>query len=395
VKSEFPINLWPNGVQTYSRWINTALLNNMPYDKFAYELLTSSGSNFKNPPSNFFRALQDKSPSGIASAVGQTFLGVDINSFPNDEKENFIKFFSKVKYKHTEEWKEFITYIGLSDNTAVNYTLPNSKNISINGDPREYLATWIIYGKGSTFSQCIINRIFFWLFNQGLIMPVDNIYNKTPISKELMEYLVAELKESNYNLKHIFRIILKSRTYQQSPIPSNPKAANNYKCFAAYPVKRLPAEVIADTLNTLFINTDKLYSQVPEPYTFIPKFHKCIELNDASITTPFLEMFGRPTRDTGLEKERNNSISSDQRLFFINSTILKNKLKNARTLRMKAYKQKTIIDRVNFVYLTFLSRYPTIEEKKLIREQILKDKRKFLYNLFWCLVNSKEFLYNH
>jgi hypothetical protein len=395
VKSEFPINLWPNGVQVYSRWIDSALLNNMPYDKFAYRLLTSSGSNFKNPPSNFFRALQDKSPSGIASAVAQTFLGFDINNLPNDEKENFIKFYSKVMYKHTEEWKEFITYIDFRDNSPVSYILPNGKKLLIKGDPRKHLAQWIIYGKNSSFSKNIINKIFFWLFNQGLITPVDDIYKKSPISDELMNYLVGELKESNYNLRHIFKILLKSRTYQQSPIPSDLNNSDNYRFFAVYPVKRLSAEVIADVLNVLFTNTAKLYSQVPEPYTFIPSFCKYLELDDASISTPFLEMFGRPTRDTGLEKERNNSISSEQRLFFINSTILNNKLKRAKALRETVYQRKNIKDRIDFVYLTFLSRYPTAEEKQVIHEQLLKGHRKFLYNLCWCLVNSKEFLYNH
>ncbi len=67
VKAEFPINLWPNAAQAYHRWIHSAVKNNLPYDQFAYQLLTSSGSNFRTPQVNFYRALQSKEPEAIAA----------------------------------------------------------------------------------------------------------------------------------------------------------------------------------------------------------------------------------------------------------------------------------------------------------------------------------------
>ena len=86
VKSEFPINLWPNAVQAYHRWIREALRANMPYDRFARELLTSSGSNFRVPPVNFYRAVQGRARNPIAAAVALTFMGRRIETWPADRR---------------------------------------------------------------------------------------------------------------------------------------------------------------------------------------------------------------------------------------------------------------------------------------------------------------------
>jgi len=65
VKAEFPVNLWPNAAQAYHRWLRASIRDNKPYDRFARELLTSNGSNFRVGPVNFYRAIQDRSPEGI------------------------------------------------------------------------------------------------------------------------------------------------------------------------------------------------------------------------------------------------------------------------------------------------------------------------------------------
>ena len=103
VKSEFPINLWPNAVQAYHRWIRTAIRENMPYDRFARELLTASGSNFRAPPVNFYRAVQSREPEAIARAVAVTFMGVRAERWPQDRLGAMAAFFSHIRYKQSGE----------------------------------------------------------------------------------------------------------------------------------------------------------------------------------------------------------------------------------------------------------------------------------------------------
>ncbi|MCK5805295.1 MAG: DUF1549 domain-containing protein, partial [Lentisphaeria bacterium] len=108
VKAEFPINLWPNGVQAYYRWIREAVKSDMPLDRFARELLTSSGSNFRVPPVNFYRAVQSRDSGGISDAVALTLMGTRLQSWPESSRSDMAVFFSRVVYKKTAEWKEEI-----------------------------------------------------------------------------------------------------------------------------------------------------------------------------------------------------------------------------------------------------------------------------------------------
>ena len=110
VKSEFPINLWPNAVQAYHRWIRTAIRDNVPYDRFARELLTASGSNFRDAPVNFYRAVQSREPQAIASTVALTFMGARTDAWPKERLAGMAAFFSQIGYKPTGEWKEEIVY---------------------------------------------------------------------------------------------------------------------------------------------------------------------------------------------------------------------------------------------------------------------------------------------
>ena len=148
VKAEFPINLWPNAAQAYHRWIRTSIRDNKPYDQFVREMLTSSGSNFRVPQVNFYRAVQSREPQALAQAVALTFMGMRAEKWPKERLAGMAAFFSQVAYKSTAEWKEEIVFFdpakaaargrGRSSPTGRRRTWPPTK------DPREVFADWLI-----------------------------------------------------------------------------------------------------------------------------------------------------------------------------------------------------------------------------------------------------------
>ena len=165
-----------------------------------------------------------------------------------------------------------------------------------------------------------------WLEGRGIIHEPDDIRPDNPPSNpELLAYLEQELVASHYDLKHVYRLILNSKTYQLSSLQhaGTPEAEAN---FASYQLRRLDAEVLIDAICEVTGTTEKYSSAIPEPYTFLPEGHRSISLPDGSITSPFLEEFGRPPRDTGLESERNNRVTASQRLHMLNSTHIQRKL---------------------------------------------------------------------
>ena len=446
VKSEFPINLWPNAVQAYNYWIWEAIQNNMPYDKFARKLLTSSGSNFRDPPVNFYRALQDKTPLGFAKVAALTFMGTRLNSWSESNRKEFEKLFSRIGRKRTDEWKEEIIYLNPAPVDDISATMPDGTilKISQNQDPRIVFADWLIRPDNRWFTQAAVNRVWFWFFNRGIVhepddfKPTKHIFgglfsflggSKKQLNKgnpasnpELLDYLATYFVKSGYDFKKLCRLITNSATYQQSCIPAGGiEKADKY--FAVYPIRRLDAEVLIDALSYLGNVQPKYMSVIPEPFTYIPRELRTITLSDGSISSSFLETFGRPARDSGLLMERNNQTTYSQRLFLLNSPIVLWKVSNSQKmkniLREAKWKPEKI---VNGIYLLILSRNATEKEYKTIvatynelfkpsskkgnkkiskkeRKKENKKRGKRIYQmasgLLWTLVNSKEFLFQH
>jgi len=397
VKAEFPINLWPNAVQAYHRWIRDAIRRNRPYDEFVRELLTSSGSNFRVPPVNFYRAVQGRAPSAIADAVALTFMGARAKSWPEAQRAGMAAFFSRVAYKRTAEWKEEIVHLDPAPAGPLEAAFPDGAKVRIEPgkDPRRVFADWLIARDNPWFARNIVNRIWAWLLGRGIIHEPDDIRpDNPPANPELLAYLERELVASGYDLRHIYRLILNSGTYRQSSLPrsDHPDAE---ALFAHYKVRRLDAEVLMDALCRISGRGESYRSAIPEPFTFIPESRPTIALADGSITSEFLEMFGRPARDTGLESERNNKPSAAQRLYLLNSSAIRKKIQRSRRLvglvRWAGGDRRRL---VRGIYLTILSRLPTPAETAAA-ETYWKGGRQAPQDLVWALINTKEFLYRH
>ena len=402
VKAEFPINLWPYATQVYNRWIRTALRDNMPYDRFVRELITSSGSNFRVPQVNFYRAIQGKDPRTIAATVALTFMGARADKWPKERVNNMAVFFSRLKYKSTSEWKEEIVMFDPSkgqsaagSQTALGTKFPDETDVKIPAeqDPREIFANWLITPQNPWFTRHIANRVWYWLQGRGIVHECDDIRpDNRPSNPELLNWLGQELAAAKYDLRHLYRLILNSKTYQLSSVPrsKDPRAIAN---FASYPLRRLEAEVLIDALCQLTGSTESYSSPIPEPFTWIPERVRTVGLPDGSITSSFLEMFGRPPRDTGMESERNNKSTAAQRLHLLNSTHVRQKLEKSDKLKELGRKANAE-DLANDLYLMVLSRKPTTEEVQVVRS-FGGGGQRLAMDVAWALVNTEEFLHRH
>lgn len=399
VKSEFPINLWPNAVRAYHRWIRASIQDNMPYDQFARALLTSNGSNFRSPPVNFYRALQRKDAQNSARAVALTFMGVRAENWPAERLSGMATFFAQVGYKNTGEWKEEIVFFDPRKSLPDKAVFPDGTKASIlpDQDPRVVFADWLITPKNPWFTRNIANRVWSWLLGRGIIHEPDDIRpDNPPCNPELLAYLEQELIAANFDLKHLYRLILNSKTYQFSCLAASehPEAA---ALFAFYPVRRLDAEVLIDAVCQITGTTERYYSPIPEPFTYLPPGYRAISLPDASISSPFLEMFGRPPRDTGLESERNNNFTAAQKLHLLNSAHIQQKIEKGPGLAGLFGSSGAPEEIAKQLYLTILSRYPTPEELAGVAEHARTgvQGRTLLVDIAWALMNSAEFLCRH
>jgi hypothetical protein len=302
--------------------------------------------------------------------------------------------------------------------------LPDGTRIELpaDRDPREVFADWLITPENPWMARSIVNRVWAWLLGRGIIHEPDDIREDNPPSNpELLAYLERELVASGYDLKQLYRLIVNSSTYQFSSVPrtSDPEALAN---FAIYPLRRLDAEVLIDAVNQVTGTSDLYTSAIPEPFTYIPQGKPAVSIADGSITSPFLALFGRSARATGMENERDNKPVPAQSLHMLNSSHIQNKLEqgpNLRAIIASGGGPERILEQL---YLTILSRQPTADEVAAALEygsageanrparsaRSAKSGRPGRGNRFvptrarenwtditWALINSDEFLYRH
>lgn len=398
IKAEFPINLWPNAAQAYSRYVSKSLEDNVPYDKFVYNMLTSSGSNFRVGEVNFYRAMQARTPESIAGCVALTFMGMRIEKLPAEKQAEIANFFSRMTYKSTKEWKEEIVFYDPSKRASFSGVLPDGKEVKLgpDGDPREEFAKWLTAKGNPYFSRAAANKIWSWLFGTEIVYPVDDMFAENkPASQELLDALASEFEKLDFDLRKFMRMIVLSRTYQQSPIPQS-EPVQTRKNFGVYGVRQLDAEVLIDILCKVTGTSETYSSTTPEPYTMLPNYKTAVSLPDGSITTSFLELFGKSPRDTGLFQEKTLAPSPSQRLHMVNSSHIRNKIERGPALKpIFKLGSGRLLDPL---YLTVLSRYPTSEEKNIYAKFKLDEKNGSWSKIIdapWVLFNSEEFLNRH
>ncbi len=405
VKAEFPINLWPNGAQAYHRWIRDSIEDELPFDQFARELLTASGSCFRRPAVNFYRAVQGKEPEALAQVVALTFLGSRSAAWPEERRAGLAACFSRIGFKPTREWKEEIVHFDFASASPASALMPDGTTLALDAavDPRESFADWLITAHNPWFGRVAANRAWAWLLGRGVVHELDDFRDDNPpANPALLDFLAAEYAASGWDRKHLLRIILNSATYQRSSVPAadldparHPEAAAQFACYSIRP---LEAEVLIDALNQITGTSETYTSAIPEPFTFIPPDAKAKQLPDGSITSPFLEMFGRPPRDTGLDSERGRAPTSAQRLHLLNSTHVWNKFRRGGGMRALSRRAKEPEQLVDELYLTFLSRFPTAAERQVITDYAasgVANSQQAALDLIWALINSSEFLYRH
>jgi len=401
VKAEFPINLWPNAVQAYHRWVRDSLRDNRPYDEFTRQMLTSSGSNFRVPQVNFYRAVQGREPASLAGAVALTFMGTRVEHWSEARRDGMAAFFSRVAYKRTKEWKEEIVFSDPAATEPLDAVFPDGTAVRVSAatDARAVFADWLIQPDNPWFARALVNRVWGWIFGRGLVHEPDDLRPDNPaVHPLLLEHLAEEFAASGFDMRGLYRRILTSRTYQQSPIPRTHDPAAE-ELFASYPVRRLEAEVLIDALCWIGGAGERYVSVIPEPFTWVPPEHPTVALADGSITSQFLEMFGRPARDTGVMAERNDEPSDAQRLHLLNSSDVQLRIQRSPRLRRLIRRARgKRAELIRLSYLTFLSRLPTQAEQRIAAAYFKVEGRPAnhaVLDLVWALVNSKEFLYRH
>jgi hypothetical protein len=225
---------------------------------------------------------------------------------------------------------------------------------------------------------------------RGLVEPVDDMRVTNPPSNEsLLDWLAQDFVQHGYDLKYLIRTILRSETYQRSAEPAHGNARDT-RYYSHYPFKRLGAEQLMDAITSA--------TGVPEKFNGYPAGLRAAQLPDTTVPSYFLELFGRPARNTPCECERSDEPNLGQVLHLMNNIGINAKLsaKNGRVAALMAAKLPD--DKVvEELYLASISRFPTPQERRQAVQLMAraKNRQQAAEDILWALMNSKEFVFNH
>ena len=257
-------------------------------------------------------------------------------------------------------------------------------------DRREVLADWLTAGDNPFFAKSVVNRIWFHLNGKGIVDPVDDFRDSNPSANdELLDALAKDFVAHKFDVKHLIRTIMNSRTYQLSA-QTNEFNKDDNKYFSHAVTKLLTAEQLLDAICTA--------TEVPEKFAGLPLGTRAVQLPDGEVNHPFLKTFGQPARELACECERESDSNLAQALQLINGPTVNEKLRNPNNrIGQLLAKKMSDLEMLDELYLATLSRPPTAEDIKAALEHVAKatDKRKAWEDVHWALLNSKEFLFRH
>lgn len=395
----------PQGAVAMTRWLRSQVERNVPFDEFVRDILTARGSTLAESPAAFFQVQGDAEEA--ARAVSQLFLGVRIecaqchhHPFERWDQSDYFAlagFFTGVERKANPlGGMKIVVSQGADLNhprsgapvatAGLGSSPPDLNNV---GDRRAEFAAWATSRENPWFVRAIVNRLWGHYFGRGLVEPIDDLRATNPASNEpLLEALAQHLIEADYDLQAFTKTLLESEVYGLSAEATDFNMDDIQNASHAS-WKPIAAEVLLDAVSQA--------TGVAEEFNGWPRGYRAIQVWDSKLPSHFLEVFGRPTRQTVCSCERGVEPSIAQALHLMNSPSITERIHapegRAAQLAASDLSPDQIVDEL---FLGALSRYPAESERRLMKDAFQDgDRREAVEDVLWTLLNTKEFVFNH
>jgi hypothetical protein len=369
------------GVHKYHRWVQRALHSNMPYDEFARQLLTASGSTLANPAANFYRAAGDMNQ--CVETISQVFLGARLtcakchnHPFERWTQDNYYglgAFFNRIQRKKTRRTGELFIWSAPAGEVTQPRTgltmspwLPNI--VEIEGevdeakedidrlDRRTPFVEWLTQPDNPFFAKMAVNRLWSYLLGRGIVDPPDDFRESNPPSNAaLLDALAKDFITNHFDNKHMIRTILNSRTYQAS-VRSNPFNHDDSRYFSHRWPKLLGAEQLLDAICYV--------TDIPTRFSALPPDTKATQLPAPDLVNhEFLKAMGQPGRQTVCQCERSGDSNLGMAIQLLNGALIYDKIRDANNRFRKLLESgKTNEQILSDLHLAAFSRHPSEEE---------------------------------
>ena len=388
----------------FHQWVRDQIASDVPLNRLLAGVISAEGGTFDSPATNFYQI--EANNRLLAENVAQSFFGMRIqcaqchnhpfDRWTMDDYYGFTAFFSRIGFKQSTDPREYIVHeLGhgetyhVVDNRAVapkflGGDIPETDGLK----RREVLAHWVADADNPYVATNLANVVWAHHLGRGIVDPVDDVrISNPPVNAPLLSELSRRFRESDFNLKVLVRDICNSRTYQRSTIP-NETNAEDLTNFSRAAVRRMRAEVLLDSLSRITDTRDR--------FARLPADARSIEIADGAVSNYFLSTFGRANRETVCSCEVDVVPTLSQAFHLINGDTTNSKIKEGGLVSRLLDQGNSPEDIISRLYIRCYSRRPAASEiDQLVGTFDSDEMESDLNDVFWALLNSKEFIFNH
>jgi hypothetical protein len=389
----------------YYNWLQDKIARNVPVNEWVQELLGANGGTFKNPATNYYQNETDILK--VTENVAQVFMGMRVqcaqchnhpfDRWTMDDYYGFAAFFSQIGRKGTDDPRETIVFN--SGGGEVRHPLGNRVMApkflggvapDVAGkDRRLLMSNWLASPENPYFATNLSNIVWAHFFGSGIINEVDDVRVSNPPSNgELLIELGKRFTDYKYDFKKLVRDICVSKTYQRST-QTNASNEQDTRNFSHAAIRRIKAETFLDCISQV--------TETPNKFPGLPLGARAVQIADGTVSNYFLTTFGRATRDTVCACEVRLEPTLSQSLHLLNGDTTGQRIRQGNLIGKRITDKKQPLDIIDEVYVRCLARRPTEAEKQKLVALIAAetDKKKALEDVFWAVLNSREFMFNH
>jgi hypothetical protein len=409
----------------FYRSVRQAVADNKPWDAFARDLLTASGSTLQEGGGNFY--VLHKDTADLTESAAVTFLGMSITcarchnhpleKWTQDQYWGMANLFSRVSLKNGDRAGEIIVRAGPDGevlhprrNVPMPPTPLDGKALALDdaSDRRAHFAGWLTAAENPYFAKALVNRVWKNFLGRGLVEAEDDLRETNPATnRELFDALAKDFVARKYDVKYLIRLVMNSAAYQRASRPVKGNEADD-RFYSRYLIRRMSGEVLLDALAQV--------TGVPTPFTQVytgveggtaatanyPEGTRALQLPDSRVASRFLDAFGRPDRVQTCSCERQQDSTVGQALMLNNGQALNDKLRSPKA-HLNGWLSSNLSneDAIRRVFALALSREPTPGELTKMTA-LMKEagtapaaRREAIEDVFWAVLTSREFLFNH
>jgi hypothetical protein len=398
-------NVSKKAMLLYYEWLQDKIAKNVPTDVWVRELLGANGGTFKNPATNYYQIERDVLK--LTENAAQVFMGMRIqcsqchnhpfDRWTQDDYYSFAAFFTQVGRKRGDDPRELIIFNG--GGGEVNHPVRKRPMppkflggavADVKGkDRRVVLANWLASPENPYFAKNLGNMVWNHFFGLGIVDPVDDVRISNPASnQELLDELGKRFTAYKYDFKKLVRDICTSATYQRDTQATKSNEGDT-RNFARGPIRRIRAETMLDVISQVTNTKNK--------FPGLPLGSRAVQIADGTVSNYFLTTFGRPTRETVCSCEVRLEPTLSQSLHLMNGSTVGPKIQRGNLIGQWLQEKRPPAYVIEQLYIRCLSRSPTPDEMKKLLASVdeVKDKKQALEDVFWAVLNSREFMFNH